>query len=78
MQLTPPECRKGVFGALKLLLGMVWRADCGGCRQEAGAVGRRAIGGPECSSDPPNDPKKCFRRPKITFGYGLALPATSK
>ena len=29
--------RKGVFDAPKLLLGMVWHADCGacGCKQEA-------------------------------------------
>ena len=32
-----PMIRKGVFDALKLLLGMVWHADCGACgrKQEA-------------------------------------------
>ena len=31
MQFTLLVIRKGVFDAPKLLLGMVWRADCGAC-----------------------------------------------
>ena len=35
-------------------------------------LSKQYFGGKKCISHSPNDPKRCFRRSKNTFGYGLA------
>ena len=35
-------------------------------------LSKQYFGGQKCSSHSPSDPQRCFRRSKITFGYGFA------